>query len=406
MLRMQARSMDRYVSPDIVEEIVVIENTPPELPDGWRERVAPEFGQFQNLVRFVRSREVADIPVDVSGWYSQQILKLKIAPLVRSRFYLVLDAKNVFVFPFGREHVDVTGKPRFRLKDFSEHPARHYLDSAAEYYGLSPIRHSLPMVTPFFVPREIALELVAYVEAKEQRPFEQVFPTLNTGEFLMIGAHVLSPGRRFEDIYDLSGHTYPVIWTELARDEAKVAEIISRIESGRLSVFAIHRNAFVQMSAASREKVVEFLIARGLLSHPEEGTQYISQNVAAAEEANRRAAAGAMAWDSSTKSLVEALRSLGKTARCILIDDAQIDLSQLDGQQVVRFMEDHGLPPDAAAAIRELTKLIRLGAEFLVIAWPSFWWLDHYPEFTAHLSSTHVRLAESDTCKVFKLSPA
>jgi glycosyltransferase involved in cell wall biosynthesis len=62
-----------------------------------------------------------------------------------------------------------------------------------------------------------------------------------------------------------------------------------------------------------------------------------------------------------------------------------------------------GPPADDATAIGELARLRALGAEFLIVAWPAFWWLEHYRGWRDHLRM-HARLAvDTDLVKVFVL---
>jgi glycosyltransferase involved in cell wall biosynthesis len=51
-----------------------------------------------------------------------------------------------------------------------------------------------------------------------------------------------------------------------------------------------------------------------------------------------------------------------------------------------------GGPPDDDVAIRELDRLRRAGASFIVFGWPAFWWLDHYAGL--HLRSNFLRPRE------------
>ena len=62
-----------------------------------------------------------------------------------------------------------------------------------------------------------------------------------------------------------------------------------------------------------------------------------------------------------------------------------------------------GLPPDDAAAIAELERLRRRGANFIVFVWPYLWWLDHYAGFRDYLRANFRCLAESDRLTVFDL---
>jgi hypothetical protein len=68
----------------------------------------------------------------------------------------------------------------------------------------------------------------------------------------------------------------------------------------------------------------------------------------------------------------------------ILVDEDQWTVGpELLGRRVLPFLERDGqywgAPPDDATAVAELERLRRAGAAFIAFAWPSFWWLDHYP---------------------------
>ena len=54
-----------------------------------------------------------------------------------------------------------------------------------------------------------------------------------------------------------------------------------------------------------------------------------------------------------------------------------------------------GPPADDGSAIDELERLRERGAMFAVIAWPAFWWLEHYPAFRQHLAA-HYRCVRHD----------
>lgn len=69
------------------------------------------------------------------------------------------------------------------------------------------------------------------------------------------------------------------------------------------------------------------------------------------------------------------------------------------GYRQLPFLERDGIywgpPPDCDAAVAELARLRQSGARFVVVGWPSFWWLDHYIEFNRHLRS-HSRLMKAN----------
>lgn len=79
------------------------------------------------------------------------------------------------------------------------------------------------------------------------------------------------------------------------------------------------------------------------------------------------------------------------------------------GRRVLPFLERDGQywgpPPDDITAIQELERLHRLGASFIVFAWPAFWMLDNYSELNRHLRSQFRCVIENELMIVFDLRP-
>ncbi len=63
-----------------------------------------------------------------------------------------------------------------------------------------------------------------------------------------------------------------------------------------------------------------------------------------------------------------------------------------------------GLPPDSAAAINEVERLVtKYNPQHLVFAWPSFWWFDHYKDFSNYLRSQFNCVFNNERLVVFGL---
>jgi glycosyl transferase family WbsX len=79
----------------------------------------------------------------------------------------------------------------------------------------------------------------------------------------------------------------------------------------------------------------------------------------------------------------------------------------LEGRRCIPFLEHGGqywgLPPDDNTAIRELQRLRETGADFIVFAWSSFWWLDYYTGFDVHLSANFTCILKNDQVTIFDL---
>jgi hypothetical protein len=93
----------------------------------------------------------------------------------------------------------------------------------------------------------------------------------------------------------------------------------------------------------------------------------------------------------------------------ILVDDHVLGGEVSAGRPVIPFLERDGQywgrPPDDLTAISELERLRRSGANFIIFAWPAFWWLDHYSELHHHLQSQFRCVLENELLVVFDLRP-
>jgi O-methyltransferase len=91
----------------------------------------------------------------------------------------------------------------------------------------------------------------------------------------------------------------------------------------------------------------------------------------------------------------------------ILVDEQQLDTESIDGRHALPFLEKEGhcwgSPKDDAMAIRELERMRRAGASFLIFAWPAFWWLEHYAGFHRYLRRKFRCLLENECLIAFDL---
>jgi len=98
---------------------------------------------------------------------------------------------------------------------------------------------------------------------------------------------------------------------------------------------------------------------------------------------------------------------LPSQCRLILVDQEQIRDYIPAGCHVIPFLERSGVyygpPSDDSTAIRELKRLRRTGSDFIVFAWPAFWWLDYYTGLNRYLRSKYRCLCENERIIVFDL---
>jgi hypothetical protein len=91
----------------------------------------------------------------------------------------------------------------------------------------------------------------------------------------------------------------------------------------------------------------------------------------------------------------------------ILVDEDTLRHDLVTESRIVPFTERHdqywGPPSDDDGAILELERLRDSGANFMVFAWPAFWWLEYYSGLTRHLRARFPCLLESELTVVFDL---
>jgi predicted O-methyltransferase YrrM len=106
--------------------------------------------------------------------------------------------------------------------------------------------------------------------------------------------------------------------------------------------------------------------------------------------------------------LKEDLTALLPPGAVLILADEDCYRDQLRADRfVLPFLERDGqywgAPLDDDTAIRELERLRRSGASFLAFAWPAFWWLDYYSEFSAFLRANYPCTLENERLVVFDL---
>lgn len=115
---------------------------------------------------------------------------------------------------------------------------------------------------------------------------------------------------------------------------------------------------------------------------------------------------------------VESMRRLAATAadlarlippggQFVCADQEEFRSTIAGGYRAMPFLEHEGQywgpPADGETAIREMERLRKTGAEFFVLGWTAFWWLDYYADFAAHLTARYRRILDNERLIVFDL---
>lgn len=125
------------------------------------------------------------------------------------------------------------------------------------------------------------------------------------------------------------------------------------------------------------------------------------------------ATANAQPQDWSDKlqlAVSEILRAVPTGDAFILIDGDQLGMHRVfAGRRPIPFLQDAGQyagpPADCDSAIRAFEHVKQeTHPSRLVLAWPAFWWREHYPDFARHLLDQYPAVLENDRLLILNLS--
>lgn len=259
--------MRMYLDPQIVGEILVIENCDPMVAPFWRDAALKEYGPLAGLVRFIQASFFGPIP-PAAGWWTQQVLKILVARTVGFPRYVVLDTKSHLVGTLGRSFLESPdGKMSTRRYGYHGHPLQKALGKALEYCDVPVGNHVdlfLPTAPPFTMDTASVLEVIAFVERKEGKTFAEAFIARELTEFFLYAARLVKLAQ-IENLYSFGQVPCPVVW-ENSAEPLPLLSVIREADERLAPVFALHRRAIPKLDALSREIIAQFWVRRGLFS--------------------------------------------------------------------------------------------------------------------------------------------
>jgi hypothetical protein len=277
LMSLQARSMKLYSDPSLIEEIIVVDNFTGQKSKRWEENLLNDYGHMAQKVRIVPAAEIANTH-ELSGWYSQQVLKLAVAKIVGTDRFLVLDAKNHLIKPLTRDFLETPeGKTRINGYGYSKHPLRLRLENTCSYLKTDvPLDKFVRTSTPFTMITSVAKSIVRNIEKDEKCDFALAMSKHGFTEFFLYAATLAKVGV-LDDLYDWNQPFSPDIWTWGAQDLAVVEKAVNEAKrdiSGPF--FSVHRGAIRLLFPVCRDKICELWTERSLFQNTDEAYEFLS----------------------------------------------------------------------------------------------------------------------------------
>jgi hypothetical protein len=277
LLRLQARSMARYLDPALCGQILVITNEPraPGFLEDLERELLPEYGPLRPRVRLVAGEALNDFqgaPRRGNGWRRQQALKLEAHRLVQTPAYVTLDCKNHFIRPTGRDaFMDEAGRLRVLPRALQPHRVE-----AFEIFGVPPERRPATVfhiVTPFpLITAEVAAMDAALRARSGPWAGNGSSDTLlsDTGpdvaEYRLYCAWLVAAHGGWEGLHTLSG---PPFVTFFARED-RIEAFLRRVDQPGTRIMGVHRRA-AWSPPEEKAEIIRRWLGFGLIADIAEG---------------------------------------------------------------------------------------------------------------------------------------
>lgn len=289
LLQLQARSMRMFCPADLIGEIIIVDNST-LASVGWQDKVLHQYGDLARFVRVLSAGQIVELPPGTDGWYTQQILKVKVAAFVRTDRFVLLDSKDHLVRNIDRQFLETaSGNPRTNGYSYADQPMREFLERTLIYLGLDVSMHVkwfTRTTTPFIMLRDEATKMVEYIERRESKAFANVFLEKGLSEFFLYSGYLALQQKLFE-VYDITQPNGPTVWVDNA-DEAGCRDIIGKVERSRSPFMAVHRKAIAKMKSSGRKVIAEYWHELNMFPTMKDGVRFLQDPNGSHQEADGR----------------------------------------------------------------------------------------------------------------------
>lgn len=317
LLRLQARSMARFLPDEAVSELVVVANNPNPSKLAKKIRAfASDYGPHQEKLRIISPAEFFNGPNSIrqagpalralarrilrpvrmrrgynwrgySGWHIQQAMKIGVARCIDSETIVYLDAKNHLVsMSSANDVITPNGTPKARLERWRDHhdwdqATSAYYDygwdqSARAYFDLPSVDQDYllaPTVTPFVCNTKTVRHALDHIESKSG-PIEYFFVSGQPRgtEFTLMSAAAAQLKREAEP------GLMPFETALRGASNDQLSSIIEKVRNGELRMIGTHRAVLKASPPELIEDVLKLWVDIGLLESSNEAKTFL-QNV-------------------------------------------------------------------------------------------------------------------------------
>jgi hypothetical protein len=272
LLKIQAHSF-KLVNKDIINNIYIIFNEPSKFFHLFNITFKNMILHFypHDIRDKIKLLSLSDINIndnERSTWFSQQRVKIEISKFIKSKFYVVLDSKIHFINKIDNDFFFNNDKPRLYFNMLNQEMLTYYTN-CFNYFEIScpneikqPEFKKIQTITPFLFITNECLNLIKYIEQKEQVPFGDFFiHQQKYTEFFLYYAFLTFTKKR--GLYSYMAHKHqPIILIgrqnpnehSFNRWEHKVS-ILNQFD---IRVFSLHRKSIAILDDKYKKSLLNF----------------------------------------------------------------------------------------------------------------------------------------------------
>lgn len=296
LIRLQARSMARFLGPEEVGEILLVMNEADETAlRRALTSLAADYGPHRDKLRILTGDEVLmgrertrqptlfervyvenrfRLPFlrrggwrGGNGYRMQQALKLASARAARFRRMVILDGKNIFLrAPRPNEWFAADGRARLAYETVGPAFHRNWLRESLDMLDVrvppEKVQETSGYTTPYPVSRRLVLDVLDALESRHGSVQSVFAGKRRPSEFMLIFAFCLKHFGGPHAVFENVEKEQVGLWDSFdaqARDKALTAA-----ETDTPLTFGLHRNAVSQLDAVGRRRIVTLFAERGI----------------------------------------------------------------------------------------------------------------------------------------------
>jgi hypothetical protein len=284
LLDLQARSIGRFVPPDLVGRISYIINDPDEelCRRHIEEVTAPLLGPLRDRLAIFTGSSRGQPGQE--GWIIQQACKLDIARSVDTRHFVVLDAKNFILRPISESDILFKGGLA-RMPFGRKRGDPQWLIDSLIFFGLDPALGEgkfPPSVPPFCMRTDIVLEMIDAIERQAGTDLFDFFArkTDKSTEFMLYIAFLMKTGRLGEVVTGRA--TKQPIIRRASPARGAPGDFFDKAKAPQVWTMAVHRRRFLDLDwdHPTREGLLDLWTGSGLFKTPEEAREEMARLIA------------------------------------------------------------------------------------------------------------------------------